>query len=731
MADVKIKAVLEAEDKASAKVEGLNMSLGKLTGAVGIGTLAADAFKKGISFLTNVVTSSIEAFSEAEATMGQVDAILRTTNTSLKDQSSIFANTGKAALAMAFDDEEAQLALAKLYQGTGDMKFAQESLTAAMDIARYTGKDLGESTQALIMAYMGNNKMLKQMQIETQEGASKLDILRLTQDKTKDSAVTFAETYAGKNEILSLSIENLKETFGEAIARGISPYLTSLTDNVTRSNDVITGTDKLAKSFYQVIGALQVVYNSFIAGGKGLAIFVVQTELFSAKMTNLFGRNKEDVADLERQLQALKESAGVSLNNLTDSWKKMMGEGFVPATQALSELSTVNKNYTNGVNESIKSNKEATDAIEDVTKAEEENKKKMEETAKTAEEAAAAIVKAMEEAKEKTNEYRIKIIELKADSITAFKEMQAEIKTRLIDETKRLNEEITKLNDEYLKNKEETVKDGSENIVEIIVDKENEAADLQAQIAKETNEEKKVELQEKLNIINAFLLKHNSDYIKYAEELKAYQEYDKLDEIEKIKFDTAEKLALLKQAHKEKLKEMEDEHKENIKRIKEQLEETRKLIAQNFKNMFEDLIKGDEMTLIKNLMKEALKFDIVIDTKSFLKEFGYTYLATMAEVAAAKKAGKDVVEISGKYYGKQMGGFVAGGTPYIVGEAGPELFVPSGAGQIVPNNKLGGSSSININFNNPVVRSENDLSQIIAEVKRVLNRSMVLESLRI
>ena len=39
------------------------------------------------------------------------------------------------------------------------------------------------------------------------------------------------------------------------------------------------------------------------------------------------------------------------------------------------------------------------------------------------------------------------------------------------------------------------------------------------------------------------------------------------------------------------------------------------------------------------------------------------------------------------------GGLVFGGTPYIVGERGPELFVPNANGQIIPNNELGGGNS--------------------------------------
>jgi phage-related minor tail protein len=43
--------------------------------------------------------------------------------------------------------------------------------------------------------------------------------------------------------------------------------------------------------------------------------------------------------------------------------------------------------------------------------------------------------------------------------------------------------------------------------------------------------------------------------------------------------------------------------------------------------------------------------------------------------------------------GMAQGGPVAGGMPYVIGEQGPELFVPKNAGTIIPNHKLGGGST--------------------------------------
>jgi hypothetical protein len=56
--------------------------------------------------------------------------------------------------------------------------------------------------------------------------------------------------------------------------------------------------------------------------------------------------------------------------------------------------------------------------------------------------------------------------------------------------------------------------------------------------------------------------------------------------------------------------------------------------------------------------------------------------------------------------GRQHGGPVLAGNPYIVGERGPELFVPAQSGQIIPNNQLdigGMTVNVNVSSGNPAV----------------------------
>ena len=69
--------------------------------------------------------------------------------------------------------------------------------------------------------------------------------------------------------------------------------------------------------------------------------------------------------------------------------------------------------------------------------------------------------------------------------------------------------------------------------------------------------------------------------------------------------------------------------------------------------------------------------------------------------------------------GKATGGPVTGGTTYLVGEKGPELFTPGSSGNIIPNNRLGGGgSTINITVNGAL-----DAEGTARQIVDVLNRA--------
>ena len=99
--------------------------------------------------------------------------------------------------------------------------------------------------------------------------------------------------------------------------------------------------------------------------------------------------------------------------------------------------------------------------------------------------------------------------------------------------------------------------------------------------------------------------------------------------------------------------------------------------------LFDLLLPDDIAESFKNAVSSFLDGIISFFTEgNFIARFG-NFLGELFKPTAEKPEGK------------AMGGPVAAGTPYIVGEKGPELFVPGAAGGIMP-----GLSGGNIIVNN-------------------------------
>ena len=75
--------------------------------------------------------------------------------------------------------------------------------------------------------------------------------------------------------------------------------------------------------------------------------------------------------------------------------------------------------------------------------------------------------------------------------------------------------------------------------------------------------------------------------------------------------------------------------------------------------------------------------------------------------------------------GRASGGPVRSGMPYIVGEQGPELFVPPANGNIVPNNMLGaGGKAVSININYSPVISTASESELQWKLKPIIEKAL-------
>jgi hypothetical protein len=74
---------------------------------------------------------------------------------------------------------------------------------------------------------------------------------------------------------------------------------------------------------------------------------------------------------------------------------------------------------------------------------------------------------------------------------------------------------------------------------------------------------------------------------------------------------------------------------------------------------------------------------------------------------------------------RALGGPVMAGNAYLVGERGPELFMPQTSGNVVANNKLGGGTSISV----PIGNIDGGSKQLLANLPGMIENA-VLESMR-
>ena len=79
---------------------------------------------------------------------------------------------------------------------------------------------------------------------------------------------------------------------------------------------------------------------------------------------------------------------------------------------------------------------------------------------------------------------------------------------------------------------------------------------------------------------------------------------------------------------------------------------------------------------------------------------------------------------------KAEGGPVSGGSPYIVGEKGPELFVPNSSGNIVPNHAMGGSMVINVDASGSSAEGDDDRSRQLGELIGAAVQSEIIRQQR-
>lgn len=147
---------------------------------------------------------------------------------------------------------------------------------------------------------------------------------------------------------------------------------------------------------------------------------------------------------------------------------------------------------------------------------------------------------------------------------------------------------------------------------------------------------------------------------------------------------------------------------EQLLELKEIAEKVGESIADVFGNAFEAMLKGEDV--VKSI-GEGLRGLIIDIGKAIIK---LVVLKTISSIVPGLGA---LIPF------RASGGAVSGGSPYVVGERGPELFIPASTGRIEPNGRGSfGQGGIMINLSGQFVQRGSDLIATISQVQQSQRR---------
>ena len=141
-----------------------------------------------------------------------------------------------------------------------------------------------------------------------------------------------------------------------------------------------------------------------------------------------------------------------------------------------------------------------------------------------------------------------------------------------------------------------------------------------------------------------------------------------------------------------------------FKRVKEVVKEVKPeltALQQSFKDVGDRGIKSLEDSLVGIV-------DGTKTAKEAFKDMARSIISDLIRIAIQKSITGPLGNALGSFFTASSsattvpafmakGGTATGGKPYVVGEQGPELFVPGRTGTVVPNNQMGGGGGVTIN----------------------------------
>lgn len=186
-------------------------------------------------------------------------------------------------------DDELRPALAGLARATGSITASQKAASLAMDISAAKGVSLESVTKTLERAYGGNLNALKKLSPEVgdmiKDGASLEEVMTELGNTFGGSAATAAETAEGKFKKLKVSLDETKESVGEALLPAVEELLPILEDFAKWAKDNPKTFKIVAGTILAIAAAVFIVNGAIAAYSAAVAVATAAQWLWNAAVS--------------------------------------------------------------------------------------------------------------------------------------------------------------------------------------------------------------------------------------------------------------------------------------------------------------------------------------------------------------------------------------------------------------------------------------------------------------
>ena len=278
-----------------ADVDDLKKKLGEADNAVETNSEKISAFGKkaaaafavaaaaAVAYGTKLAVDGVKAAIEDEQAQLRLANALRQATGATDAQIKATENMiSKTSLATGVADDQLRPALQRLAFSTKDTSKAQDLLALALDVSKGSGKDLESVANALAKAHDGQNGALAKLGVGLSAAELKTMSFEEIQIRLAEllggSAAANAETFQGKIDVLTNSLNEAKEGLGTALLPQVEKFITFLNDvGIPALNGFIAGltgdeglsaalteTQRGAESFGKAIATVAKIVSGFI-----------------------------------------------------------------------------------------------------------------------------------------------------------------------------------------------------------------------------------------------------------------------------------------------------------------------------------------------------------------------------------------------------------------------------------------------------------------------------------